>query len=275
MATMIEILPMKDTPEVTVAHLRVALAEVIDRVERGETVLITRRGRVVARLSPPSGRETRCEAATDVAREVRTAYGTVKEDIRPSTQQGPLSRLVGEPTLRAVLGIFLLDPSVRIHQREIARQASANLRSVQVALDRLERAGVLRAERSGNRLYYSAIESEQFNSLREALSPEIGLVAAMRDALGRFGDAIEAAFIFGSVARGDDRIGSDVDLLVVGDVPDRDLFPAIGEVERRLGREVNVLKYRREQFERLRANDSHFVRSVLAGARIDLFGHVE
>lgn len=44
---------------VGVREARARLAELVDRAERGETVVITRSGREVARLGPPARREQR------------------------------------------------------------------------------------------------------------------------------------------------------------------------------------------------------------------------
>lgn len=38
-------------PEISVAHAKAHLSEILDRVEAGESVVITRRGKAVARLS--------------------------------------------------------------------------------------------------------------------------------------------------------------------------------------------------------------------------------
>jgi prevent-host-death family protein len=46
---------------VSLAHAKAHLSALIDRVEAGETVTITRRGKEVARLSPPVGPRERID----------------------------------------------------------------------------------------------------------------------------------------------------------------------------------------------------------------------
>lgn len=62
------------------------LAELLDRVERGEELVITRRGRAVARLVPPEGStESRAAAAADRLRALRrgvTLGGVGWKDLR-------------------------------------------------------------------------------------------------------------------------------------------------------------------------------------------------
>ena len=46
---------------VSLAHAKAHLSALIDRVEAGETVTITRRGKEVARLLPPDGARERID----------------------------------------------------------------------------------------------------------------------------------------------------------------------------------------------------------------------
>jgi prevent-host-death family protein len=45
----------------SIAEAKAHLSEIIDRVEAGETVEITRRGKLVARLAPPERKLTRLD----------------------------------------------------------------------------------------------------------------------------------------------------------------------------------------------------------------------
>lgn len=48
---------------INVTELRQRLPEYLDRVSRGERVLVTSRGRVIAELSPPSAEADQADAA--------------------------------------------------------------------------------------------------------------------------------------------------------------------------------------------------------------------
>jgi uncharacterized protein len=79
---------------------------------------------------------------------------------------------------------------------------------------------------------------------------------------------VEAVYVFGSLARGDQHEGSDIDLLVIGRFPGR-AFEAIGEVMRRTDLPIEPLILSRETLER-RLQDSHpfFVRAMEEGIRL-------
>jgi predicted nucleotidyltransferase len=51
--------------------------------------------------------------------------------------------------------------------------------------------------------------------LRAVVLKTFGIADPLRDALKPLRDLIELALVYGSVAKGDDRGGSDIDLLVV------------------------------------------------------------
>ncbi|MBI2826846.1 MAG: nucleotidyltransferase domain-containing protein [Planctomycetia bacterium] len=75
---------------------------------------------------------------------------------------------------------------------------------------------------------------------------------------------IRCAFIYGSVARGTEEAGSDVDLMVVGDVTIADLVPGLRKAERALGRPVNPTVYPASELAHKFKAGHHFIRGVLA-----------
>jgi predicted nucleotidyltransferase len=138
------------------------------------------------------------------------------------------------------------------------------LRSAQIALDRLEGLGLVESERDGNHRYYSAVRSERFEELRKLLSRELGIGEVIARHLSDTDYPVSWAFVFGSAASGEDRIGSDIDLLVVTEGSGDDLVAPIAEVQRELGREIDLVSYRPDEFERKRVEGNHFIDSVLA-----------
>ena len=78
-----------------------------------------------------------------------------------------------------------------------------------------------------------------------------------------------AAFVYGSFASGKEKAGSDVDLLVVGDVSLGELVEALGPVQSRLGREVNPAVFPPSEF---REKMTPFLENVLQGPKIFLIG---
>jgi predicted nucleotidyltransferase len=174
--------------------------------------------------------------------------------------------------MRAVLAVFLRNPAGAIHQREVARQAGLGLRSAQIALKKLVDLGLLAAERDGNRLNYRAVRTERFEALRTLIARELGIGEVIARHLAVLSTPVTRAFIFGSMASGEDTVSSDIDLLVVSDASADELVQPIAEAQRELGREIDLVHYRVAEFERRRTEGNHFVAAVLAQPRIDVIG---
>lgn len=238
------------------------------QAEAGTTVVFTREGVAVATLGPAH----RDDAI--VARETAPAYVVTPTVVEPQPATA-LMRLIGGAAARSVLGVFLKEPDLAVHQREIARRSGLGLRSAQLALQRLESLGLVVSTRDGNRRYYRANRVPRFEELRALLGRELGIPGVIAGALGPVADRIDRAFIFGSLAAGSDAIGSDIDLLVVGSVTQDELVAPLAAAQRELGREIDVVVYRPADFAGKRDGGNHFVAAVLAGPRIDVIGDLD
>ena len=159
---------------------------------------------------------------------------------------------------------------------ELARHLGAGPSSLQRELEALVNSGILERRKDGRRVYFRAnASSPVFRELRGLVEKTAGVVPALVLALDPFGARIELALIYGSVARGEERVSSDVDLMIVGSVKQIDLVPILRNLEARLGREVNATLYSPREFrDKLVARD-HFLRSVLRGRTILLRGSLD
>ena len=189
-----------------------------------------------------------------------------------SSQTG-IAALFASSTLADLLRLFVMEPERAFYQRELQRLTGAHLRQLQRDLERLQRAGLVVAREHGNRVYYSAVRTHPaFADLRAVVVKTLGVGDVLRDALAGIEPHVALAFIFGSVARGDDTADSDVDLFVVGSVSRRDIAARLAPLAALLKREVNPVIMGLDDFTaRLRSAD-HFVTSVLEGPRIWLVG---
>ena len=77
------------------------------------------------------------------------------------------------------------------------------------------------------------------------------------------------AFIFGSVARGEERPDSDIDVMVIGDVEFMKLHAMAAELEKRLGRYVHLNIYGTAEWNELVATDA-VVGAIASGPRMEL-----
>jgi predicted nucleotidyltransferase len=166
-------------------------------------------------------------------------------------------------TRRRVLALLLGHADERFYLRQIVRRSGAAHGAVQRELQLLAEAGILRRTVEGRQVYFQANrESPIYPELRALLAKTAGLVDVLSEALAPLADQIRVAFVFGSAARGELRLDSDVDVLVVGDTSFTAVADALATAQTRLGRDVNPTVYPPGEFRR-KIHTGHFLTTVL------------
>lgn len=176
-------------------------------------------------------------------------------------------------TRQALLALLYTRPDEAHLQEDLIRRAAVGRGTVQRELEFLTRAGVVRRTVRGRQVYFEAnADSPIYGELRAIIVKTAGVADALRIALGPLATRIRAAFIFGSIARGQERRASDVDVLVIGDVSFAEAVEALGRAQDLIGREVNPSVFPPAEFRTKLAAGNHFLRGVLKGEKIFLIG---
>lgn len=176
-------------------------------------------------------------------------------------------------SMRAILAQLYGRPDRRFYVREIARAAGSPPSSLQRDLAALAGAGIVERQEDGRQVYYQANRNcPIFNELKGIVTKTFGVTDFLRNMLRPHEKHIRAAFVFGSVAKGTEAPGSDVDLFVIGDLPPSELAIDLGKINLELGRRVSLASYSVEEFVELSAQENHFVTRVLQGPVIWLIG---
>jgi len=192
------------------------------------------------------------------------------------TESGLSDLLFPNQYRRRVLGLLLMRPEQQIHLRELARAIGAAPGTLKKELDALCDAGLLRAERVGNQVRFCANTAHPvFPELQALIRKTIGLADALRLSLAPLVDRIDAAFIFGSMASGTERAGSDIDLMVVGDAGFAEIVDATYEAQAALGREINPKVMSASEWQAKRSECNAFLQDVLNKPRIMLIGNAD
>jgi predicted nucleotidyltransferase len=173
-----------------------------------------------------------------------------------------------------VLAVLFGNPGRSFYANEVIGLARSGTGAVQRQLARLELAGLVTATRIGKQKHYQAnAASPVFDELRALVLKTSGLADVLREALTPVSDRIRAAFVYGSIAKGEDTAASDVDLMVISEgLTYADLFGALEEASVKLGRKVAPTIYSPKELARRVKQDNAFVTRVLQQSKVWLIG---
>lgn len=176
-------------------------------------------------------------------------------------------------TRRAVLALLYGHADEEFYLRQIIRAAGVGQGSMQRELKMLVESGLVLRRALGRQVYFRADpDSPVYKELRGLLLKTAGVADVLREALAPLAVRIEVAFVYGSIARGDERRASDVDIMVVGEASFAEVSQALGPAQQRLGREVNPTVYSPAEYKKKLAAGHHFLSSVTERDKVFLLG---
>src|SRR4030043_2096172 len=182
-----------------------------------------------------------------------------------------LAELLSSRARAEIFRLLFSGAGEELHVREIERRSGLNDSTLRQELRKLVRLELVQSRRDSNRVYYRAkTESPLYPEIRNLVLKTSGLSDVLKVALTD--KRIHVAFVFGSIASGEEKAGSDVDLMVIGQLGLRDLSRFLSGIEEKIGREVNPHVLREEEFrKRIRAKE-HFISSVMETLKIFIIG---
>ena len=173
-----------------------------------------------------------------------------------------------------VLGVLFVNPRRSFYANEVIGLARSGTGAVQRELARLESAGLVTATRVGKQKHYQANPaSPVFEELRALVLKTSGLADVLREVLTSLARDIRAAFVYGSIAKGEDTAASDIDLMVISDrLTYADVFEVLEEASTRVGRKISPTIYSSKELSKRLKQDNAFVTRVLSQPKVWLIG---
>lgn len=172
--------------------------------------------------------------------------------------------------LGRVLTFLFAEAQGPVHVAEVIRQVDSGTGAVHRVLQRLEAAGLLAVDRVGNMKLYRPNRSHPiYLELARLVRKTTGIAAPLMEALEPLASRIDEAFVFGSVASGEETPDSDIDLMILSDrLSYAEIFEVLPSAEAEIGRSINPhLESSASWREKVSAGDS-FAASVEEGPRI-------
>lgn len=177
------------------------------------------------------------------------------------------------PFRTRVLSPLIMHPEISLHARELARRIGALPGSTSRELVKLADAGILLRQQIGNQVHYRANpDCPVFVELAGMLRKTSGLATVLEDALQPLAERIQCALVFGSVARGEESVHSDVDVLVLGNTSFAEVIEALHPVQATVQREINPVVYRADDFRDKLASNNSWALEVVEKPKLFLIG---
>jgi predicted nucleotidyltransferase len=169
---------------------------------------------------------------------------------------------------------LMLRPDEELHVRELARLTGVSPGTLHRELRALSELGLLVRRETGRQVFYSADRtSPVFEELAGILRKTAGLADVIRSALGPIVDRVQLAFVYGSMAAGEAKAHSDIDVMVLGDATFADVARALHPAQASVGREINPTVMTPSEFARRRHTRDGFVLTLMRQPKIWLIGN--
>jgi len=161
-------------------------------------------------------------------------------------------------TPAAILKFFTRNPSGEFYLREIQDGAKVAKASLINWLNKYVEMGILSKKARGRLRIYSLRRDNPFVKYLRILM-NISYFLPLAEELGELGAEV---YLYGSIARGDDVEGSDVDLLVLGKADPSEVARRVVAFSRKVGRELRPQIFSKFEWSQVTDKDPTFFKRV-------------
>lgn len=187
-----------------------------------------------------------------------------------------LSDIITSKARIKILELFLSDISEMYHVRGVVRETKEEINAVRRELGRLEKAGLLKSESRGNRLYYWVRKDYGFyGDLLSVIAKTSSLGAEIIESRKKIGRVSFVMFAGRFVRRKKRKIEDAIDILLVGEVVLPELAGLIRKEESKRGYEINYTVMSRDEFDFRKKRRDPFLLGILSSSRVMIIGDEE
>lgn len=168
-------------------------------------------------------------------------------------------------TQQNVLGLLYTQADRSFYTKEILRLTGMGVATIKRELDRMVSAGILTLTKVGNQHHYQANpDCPIYQELLSIVSKTFGIADVIKKALITLDEEIDYAFVYGSIAKGEENAKSDIDLMIVApSLEYADVINNLMDVEKLLGRPINPTLYTSKQIKNKLKSKNAFISRVM------------
>jgi predicted nucleotidyltransferase len=171
-----------------------------------------------------------------------------------------------------ILEIFFNDPEKSYYFRQLARLLKVEPGVFQKDINNLVQEGILTSEFQANSRFFQLNKKYAlYPEIKSILFKTVGAEGQLRTLFAK-NKNIHAAFIFGSYAKGEEDFLSDIDVMLIGNINEKEFLSGLKKIEDKLKREINYHIYSSDEWRKKIIDKFSFVGEVVKKPKIFLIG---
>ncbi len=181
-------------------------------------------------------------------------------------------KFIKSKTRAAILALFFSHPENEYYLRQIENLTGYSVGNIRREITRLELDGLFSCRNIGKiKLYKLNKAYSLYNEIKSIIRKTIGIEGGLKEILKNLKD-VDFAFIYGSLAKGQEKISSDIDIIVIGGVKPKEIKSLLFEYQSKIDREINSIVYTKREFLSKLKDKNHFVASIVKAKKIFVKG---
>ena len=169
---------------------------------------------------------------------------------------------------RELLAYFFLHEGESLYVNELVRRLGIDKRNLVKKLNELERTGLFKTEIKGIlKFYFLNKMFPLYKEYKKIIMKTVGLETQFRQVLCGI-KGISRAFIYGSYVADTMDAASDIDIMVIGGHKVIEVQKAVGLLQKKFDREINVINISEEEFKSKKKDP--FISAIMKRERIEI-----
>jgi len=169
-----------------------------------------------------------------------------------------------------ILEIFFNHPEDAYFLRQLSRFLNKKPGVFQRDINNLVNNGVLESYYKGNNRFFKINKNYSlYKDLKNIFFKTTGIKGKLEKILTNI-EGIKSAFIYGSVARGEEQKQSDIDLCIIGSIDENPLIKKLTELEKEVDREINYILIDDKEYKDKLKNKDSFLENINKQDKIQL-----
>jgi len=163
-----------------------------------------------------------------------------------------------------ILNLFFLNEKERFYVNELAKLIKEDPANVYKKLLDLKKEGILADEFLGKERYFFLNSKYPFlKEYKKIILKGLGFEKTLKEKLKNL-EGVDSVYIFGSYAKNQLSLESDIDILIIGDFDTLKLQKKLLEIQRLTGREINSVELTKKEFEKRMRKKDPFLKDIFS-----------